>query len=66
MLSGPHHVWELYRLADRHQPTADRFANSFSEPAGLIEWFLHPERAMAYVDSVRSAEPARSSHVPIS
>ncbi|GAB3718483.1 styrene monooxygenase/indole monooxygenase family protein [Nocardiopsis oceani] len=66
MLSGPHHVWELYRLADRHQPTADRFANSFSEPTGLIDWFLHPERAMAYADSVRSAEPARSSHVPIS
>lgn len=65
MLSGPHHVWELYRLAERHQPTADRFANSFSEPTGLIDWFLHPERAMEYVDTVRRSLPARSSHVPM-
>lgn len=53
MLSGPNHVWELYRLAERHQPTADRFADSFSDPSGLIDWFLHPERAMEYVDSIR-------------
>ncbi|MBB5491136.1 styrene monooxygenase/indole monooxygenase family protein [Nocardiopsis metallicus] len=66
MLSGPHHVWELYRLAERHQPTADRFANSFSEPIGLIDWFLHPERAIEYADAVRRTLPTRSSHVPIS
>ena len=36
-----------------HQETADRCADSFSEPGGLIEWFLHPERALAYVDGVR-------------
>lgn len=64
MLSGPPHVWELYRLASRHQETADRFANSFSDPMGLIEWFLHPERALEYVDSIRRAEPDRPSHVP--
>ena len=52
MLSGPRHVWELYRLAARHQGTADRFANSFADPTGLIEWFLHPERAMEYIDGV--------------
>ncbi|WP_049566196.1 styrene monooxygenase/indole monooxygenase family protein [Nocardiopsis sp. SBT366] len=66
MLTGPHHVWELYRLADRHQPTADRFANAFGDPAGLIDWFLHPERATAYVDDVRRSASATSSHVPIS
>ncbi|GHC84682.1 alanine-phosphoribitol ligase [Nocardiopsis terrae] len=65
MLSGPDHVWELYRLADRHQPTADRFANSFGEPGGLIDWFLHPERAMEYADAVRGSA-AESSRVPIS
>lgn len=66
MLSGSHHVWELYRLAERHRPTADRFADSFSDPTGLIDWFLHPERAMEYVDSVRRTLPDRvdSSHVP--
>lgn len=64
MLSGPPHVWELYRLAERHRPTADRFADSFSDPGGLIDWFLHPERAMEYVDSVRCA--TGSSHLPIS
>ncbi|MFE6309071.1 styrene monooxygenase/indole monooxygenase family protein [Nocardiopsis sp. NPDC057823] len=52
MLSGPPHVWELYRLAARHQETADRFANSFADPTGLIEWFLHPERALEYIDGV--------------
>ncbi|PWV49279.1 hypothetical protein BDW27_109133 [Nocardiopsis sp. L17-MgMaSL7] len=57
MLTGPHHVWELYRLADRHPPTADRFANSFGDPAGLIDWFLHPEGATAYVDGVRRTCP---------
>ncbi|MFE9244587.1 styrene monooxygenase/indole monooxygenase family protein [Nocardiopsis sp. NPDC006938] len=65
MLNGPHHVWELYRLADRHQPTADRFANSFGDPSGLIDWFLHPERATAYADGVRRSL-AVSSHLPIS
>ncbi|MEV2277290.1 styrene monooxygenase/indole monooxygenase family protein [Nocardiopsis sp. NPDC049922] len=53
MLSGPRHVWELFRLAAEHQPTADRFADSFSDPSGLIDWFLHPERAMEYTDEVR-------------
>ncbi|MCY9784470.1 FAD-binding oxidoreductase [Nocardiopsis sp. EMB25] len=53
MLSGPRHVWELFRLAQEDQATADRFANSFSDPSGLIEWFLHPERAMEYADGVR-------------
>ncbi|MFI6578233.1 styrene monooxygenase/indole monooxygenase family protein [Nocardiopsis sp. NPDC050513] len=53
MLSGPRHVWELFRLAGEHQPTADRFADSFSDPSGLIDWFLHPERAMEYTDDVR-------------
>ncbi|CAL9593294.1 Styrene monooxygenase StyA [Nocardiopsis dassonvillei] len=52
MLSGPPHVWELYRLAARHQETADRFANSFADPSGLIGWFLHPERALEYIDGV--------------
>ncbi|MDT0329583.1 styrene monooxygenase/indole monooxygenase family protein [Nocardiopsis lambiniae] len=57
MLSGPPHVWELYRLAARHQATADRFANSFADPTGLIEWFLHPERAMEYIDGVPDTAP---------
>ena len=67
MLSGPSHLWELYRLAERHRPTADRFADSFSDPTGLIDWFLHPERALEYVDSVRRTLPAEAdpSHVPI-
>ncbi|WP_067599847.1 styrene monooxygenase/indole monooxygenase family protein [Nocardiopsis listeri] len=63
MLSGPPHVWELYRLAERHRPTADRFANSFSDPTGLIDWFLHPERALEYVDGVRRGTDL-SSHLP--
>ncbi|MGW9348505.1 styrene monooxygenase/indole monooxygenase family protein [Nocardiopsis flavescens] len=58
MLSGPPHVWELYRLAARHQATADRFADSFADPSGLIQWFLHPERALEYVDGVLRSEPA--------
>ncbi|WP_116247161.1 styrene monooxygenase/indole monooxygenase family protein [Nocardiopsis sp. FIRDI 009] len=53
MLSGPRHVWELFRLAEEDQATADRFANSFADPSGLIEWFLHPERAVEYADGVR-------------
>ncbi|WP_433700699.1 styrene monooxygenase/indole monooxygenase family protein [Nocardiopsis sp. CA-288880] len=61
MLSGPPHVWELFGLASRHQGTADRFANSFSDPSGLIDWFLHPERAMEYADAVRGATAARRS-----
>lgn len=63
MLSGPPHVWELYRLAERHRPTADRFANSFSDPTGLIDWFLHPERALEYVDGIRRTTDL-SSHLP--
>lgn len=66
MLSGPPHVWELYRLAAHHQETADRFANSFSDPAGLIDWFLHPERALEYVDGVRRTALDQSSYVPTS
>lgn len=66
MLAGPQHVWELYRLAEGHQPTADRFANSFGDPTGLIDWFLHPERATAYADQVRRSAETPSSHVPIS
>jgi len=53
LLTGPPHVWDLYRLAEQHQETADRFANSFSDPTELIDWFLHPERAMQYIDDVR-------------
>lgn len=53
LLTGPPHVWDLYRFAERHQGTADRFANSFSDPTGLIDWFLHPERAVQYMDEVR-------------
>jgi len=53
LLTGPRHVWDLYRLAEQHQETADRFANSFSDPTELIDWFLHPERAMQYIDDVR-------------
>ncbi len=66
LLTAPPHLEELYRLAARHQETADRFANCFSDPGDLIGWFLHPERALAYVDGVRRAEPARSSHLPTS
>ncbi|WP_304450786.1 styrene monooxygenase/indole monooxygenase family protein [Nocardiopsis sp. YSL2] len=66
MLTGPRHVWQLYRLAQRHQGTADRFADSFADPSGLIDWFLHPERATAYMEDVRRAAPARTSDVPIS
>ena len=61
MLSGPPHVWELFRLAAGHQGTADRFANSFGDPGGLIEWFLHPERATEYADAVRRTTPAEPS-----
>jgi len=47
MLTGPPHVWDLFRLVARHQETVDRFADSFSDPTGLIDWFLPPERASA-------------------
>lgn len=63
MLTGPPHVWDLFRLAERHQETADRFADSFSDPTGLIDWFLHPERASAYIDEVHRAHPRIGGHV---
>ncbi|WP_338036954.1 hypothetical protein [Nocardiopsis akebiae] len=66
LLTAPPHLEEPYRLAARHQETADRFANCFSDPGDLTGWFPHPERAPAYVDGVRRAEPARSSHLPTS
>ncbi|GHD16290.1 styrene monooxygenase/indole monooxygenase family protein [Nocardiopsis kunsanensis] len=62
MLTGPPHVWDLFGLAERHQETADRFADSFSDPTGLIDWFLHPERASAYIDGVHRAEPRLLGH----
>ncbi|WP_285731235.1 styrene monooxygenase/indole monooxygenase family protein [Nocardiopsis sp. ATB16-24] len=57
LLDNPPYVQELYRLASRHKETADRFANSFGDPSDLIDWFLHPERALAYVDDVLRSEP---------
>ncbi|MBE3002140.1 FAD-binding oxidoreductase [Nocardiopsis sp. HNM0947] len=65
MLTGPPHVWDLFRLAERHQETADRFADSFSDPTGLIDWFLHPERASAYIDGVRRTHPRVGEHVAL-
>lgn len=63
LLTGPPHVWDLYRLAERHQETADRFANSFSDPTELIDWFLHPERALQYMDDVRRERSTREQHL---
>ncbi|WP_017556642.1 styrene monooxygenase/indole monooxygenase family protein [Nocardiopsis baichengensis] len=58
MLEGPPHVWEVLRAAGSDQGLADRFAEAFEDPADLITWFLHPERAYAYVDALsRSGSP---------
>lgn len=66
MLTGPPHVWDLFRPAGRHRETADRFADPFDDPTGLIDWFLHPEGAFAYIDAVRlrpGREPCRGHGV---
>lgn len=64
MPTGPPHVWDLFRLVARHQETVDRFADPFSDPTGLIDWFLRPERASAQIDEVRRAHPGsvKTSH----
>jgi hypothetical protein len=38
----------------------------FHEEEEVNDWFLHPDRAIEYVDSDRRTLLARSSHVPIS
>ena len=55
MLEGPPHVWELLAAAADHPEAADRFAGAFDDPSDLIDWFLHPERAYAYLDRLGSA-----------
>jgi len=50
----PPHVLELFGAAGTNQVIADRFANAFSDPTDLQEWFMSPEGAAAYLASFQS------------
>lgn len=55
MLAAPQHVWDLLEAAQSRQEIADRFAHGFADPADLIDWFLHPERAHAFLSRTGAA-----------
>ncbi|MFI9361383.1 styrene monooxygenase/indole monooxygenase family protein [Kitasatospora sp. NPDC053057] len=54
---APPHAVELFAAAGQVPAVADRFANSFNDPADVEEWLLDPEKAAAYLASV--APPRR-------
>ncbi|MFF2078728.1 styrene monooxygenase/indole monooxygenase family protein [Kitasatospora sp. NPDC058162] len=49
---APAHAVELFGAAGRFQAVADRFANSFDDPADVEQWLLDPEKAAAYLTSL--------------
>ncbi|MER7672522.1 styrene monooxygenase/indole monooxygenase family protein [Kitasatospora sp. NPDC096128] len=49
---APAHAVELFGAAGRFQAVADRFANSFDDPADVERWLLDPEKAAAYLTSL--------------
>lgn len=49
---APAHAVELFGAAGRFQAVADRFANSFDDPADVEQWLLDPEKAAAYLASL--------------
>ncbi|CAL9522498.1 styrene monooxygenase/indole monooxygenase family protein [Streptomyces radiopugnans] len=51
----PEHVLQLIGAGMEHQELADRFANAFSDPSDLENWFFDPEKAQAYLASLASA-----------
>lgn len=51
----PEHVMNIFGAAGELQPVADRFANSFSDPTDLEDWFFDPDKAEAYLGQVAGA-----------
>ncbi|WP_031505929.1 styrene monooxygenase/indole monooxygenase family protein [Streptomyces megasporus] len=51
----PEHVLKLIGAGMEHQELADRFANCFSDPSDLENWFFDPEKAEAYLASLTAS-----------
>ncbi|MFD5461839.1 styrene monooxygenase/indole monooxygenase family protein [Kitasatospora sp. NPDC127059] len=49
---APPHAVELFGAAGRLAAVAERFANSFDDPADVEEWLLDPEKAAGYLASL--------------
>lgn len=48
------HVFKLFEAAGQHQAIADRFANSFDNPADLENWFFDSSKANAFLAKFES------------
>ncbi|MFJ8476884.1 styrene monooxygenase/indole monooxygenase family protein [Kitasatospora sp. NPDC094011] len=55
LLPAPPHALQLFGAAGELPAVADRFANSFDDPADVEEWLLDPGKAAAYLASAASA-----------
>ncbi|PJE96103.1 oxygenase [Streptomyces carminius] len=58
LVPPPAHVLELIGACGQYQALADRFANAFSDPSDLENWFFDPEKARACLAELAAAEPA--------
>ncbi|MBD0696149.1 styrene monooxygenase/indole monooxygenase family protein [Streptomyces sp. CBMA123] len=52
LLPAPPHAVELFGAAGRLRAVADRFANSFDDPADVENWLLDPGKAADYLASL--------------
>ncbi|WP_115787117.1 styrene monooxygenase/indole monooxygenase family protein [Arthrobacter silvisoli] len=50
----PPHVLQLLGAAGQSPEIASRFANGFNNPPDFQEWFMYPDKAAAYLESVNS------------
>ncbi|GHF75767.1 alanine-phosphoribitol ligase [Kitasatospora xanthocidica] len=52
----PPFVLDLLVAGGQYQAVADRFANTFDDPADAERWYLDPDKAAAYLASVTSGD----------
>lgn len=57
----PPHVLDLIGAAGQFDDVADRFANGFNDPSDFQHWFFDPDKAAAYLATVRAKVGAAAS-----